>query len=161
MTTYTFIIFLHIIGTILGTGGSTIAEIQITKALKDSRVSDDERSLMHANYFMIRVGMAFIIVSALAMVVYYALDGNPAMVLSDKVWIKEFMFLMIIINAIALTRRWVPLWLGASISFTSWWGATFLGAAGYLPYSFLTYLIGYIVAIFAMAGLLHLIRNRK
>ena len=153
MDIYTIIVMGHVIGTILGTGGATVAELQIIKALKDKKVSADESALLHVNYGMIRVGMALILVSVIAMFWYYQNEGNSFLLTSEKLWIKDLMFVMIIINAIALHKRLVPLWLGASISFTSWWGATLLGLAGQLPYSFTTYLIGYIVAIFAVAGI--------
>lgn len=158
MDIYTFLVLLHVVGTILGTGGATVAELQIARALKDKRVSMDERALMHANYGMIRAGMAILLVSVLGMFWYFQAHGNNILFTSEKLWIKDFMFLMIILNALALQKRLVPLWLGASISFTSWWGATLLGLAGQLPYSFTTYLIGYIITVFAIAGLFHLLR---
>lgn len=159
MDIYTLIVAGHVIGTILGTGGATIAEFQITKALKDKKVSLEERALMHINYRMIRVGMAIIFVSVVAMFWYHLGKGNTWILTSEKLWIKDLMFVMIFLNAIALQKRWVPLWLGASISFTSWWGATLLGLAGRLPYSFFTYLVGYIIAIFVVAYILKLIRQ--
>lgn len=158
MDIYTFLVMLHVIGTILGTGGATVAELQIARALRDKRVSMDERALMHANYGMIRAGMAIIFVSIVGMFFYFEAQGSDALFTSEKLWIKDLMFIMIVLNAIALHKRFVPLWLGASISFTSWWGATLLGLAGQLPYSFTTYLIGYVIAIFAVAGLFHLLR---
>lgn len=159
MDIYTFIVAGHVIGTILGAGGATIAEFQITKALRDRKVSSDESALMHANYTMIRVGMAILFISVVAMFWYHLEQGNQFILTSEKLWIKDVMFVAIIINAVALTKRWVPLWLGASISFTSWWGATLLGLAGRLPYSFETYLVGYIAAIFLVAGVFHLVRK--
>lgn len=159
MEIYTLIVGGHVIGTILGTGGATIAEFQISKALADKRISSDERALMHANYAMIRVGMVIIGLSVIGMFWYHLNAGNSFIYLSEKLWIKDVMFLMIILNAVALHKRWVPLWLGASISFTSWWGATLLGLAGRLPYDFVTYLIGYTLAIFVVAGILHMIRK--
>lgn len=159
MDLYTIIVAAHVVGTILGAGGATIAEFQITKALKDKKVSADERALMHVNYRMIRVGMAILLVSVVAMFWYHLKEGNQFILTSEKLWIKEVMFAAIIVNAVALQRRWVPLWLGASISFTSWWGAALLGMAGRLPYSFETYLVGYVVAIFAVAGVFHLYRK--
>jgi hypothetical protein len=72
---------------------------------------------------------------------------------------KDVMFMAIFVNAFALHKRWVPLWLGASISFTSWWGATILGMAGRLPYSFETYFVGYIIAIGVVAFLARLLRR--
>lgn len=158
MDIHTFLVMLHVIGTILGTGGATVAELQIARALKDKRISMDERALMHANYGMIRAGMAIILVSIIGMFFYFQSQGNDLLFTSEKLWIKELMFLVIFLNAIALQKRLVPLWLGASLSFTSWWGATLLGLAGQLPYSFTTYLIGYVIAVLAVAGLFHLLR---
>lgn len=159
MDIYTFIVLLHVVGTILGTGGATLAELQITRALGDKKVSPDERALLHVNYGLIRVGMATLLVSVLGMYWFFAMQGSDVLFTSEKLWIKELMFVAIFVNALALQKRWVPLWLGASISFTSWWGATLLGLAGQLPYSFTTYLIGYIVAIIAVAGLSKYIRK--
>ncbi len=160
MDIYTVIVGLHIIGTILGTGGATVAEFQIKKALRDNNVCDNERALMHVNYGIIRVGMAIILVSIIGMFWYHLSEGNDWILYSEKLWIKDLMFVAIVVNAVALQKRWVPLWLGASISFTSWWGATLLGIAGRLPYSFLTYLVAYIIAIFVVAGILKLIHKR-
>ena len=154
MDIYQIIVASHVVATILGTGGATIAEFQITRALKDKKVSDEERALMHVNYTMIRVGMAIMLVSVIAMFWYHLSQGNDFILFSEKLWIKDLMFIAIIVNAVALTKRWIPLWLGASVSFTSWWGATLLGLAGRLPYDFTTYLIGYIFAIFIVAYLL-------
>lgn len=159
MDIYTLIVGLHVVGTILGTGGATVAELQITKALKDKQVDASEKALLHVNYTMIRVGMALLFVSILAMFWYHLEAGNRFILTSEKLWIKDLMFIMIFVNAIALHKRLVPLWLGASISFTSWWGATLLGLAGRLPYSFETYLFAYVVAIFAVAGILHGIKR--
>lgn len=160
MDLHTLIVMGHVIGTILGTGGATLAEVQIDRALRDGRVSDDERALMHANYWMIRVGLAFIIVSALALVWYYLEDGARWVLTSHKIWAKEVMTVVIIVNAVLLTKRWVPLWLGASISFTSWWGATLLGLTERLPYTFVQYMTVYVGAIFVVAGVLHLLRKK-
>ncbi|MEX0918318.1 MAG: hypothetical protein WDZ93_04145 [Candidatus Paceibacterota bacterium] len=159
MDIYTIIVAGHVIGTILGTGGATIAEFQITRALADKKVSPDERALMHVNYRMIRVGMAILLLSVIGMFWYHLREGNMWILTSEKLWIKDVMFAIIFINAVLLTKRWIPFWLGASISFTSWWGATLLGLAGRLPYSFETYLIGYIIAIFIVAGMSHLLRR--
>lgn len=159
MDIYTLIVGLHVVGTILGTGGATVAEFQITKALRDKRVNADEKALMHINYKMIRVGMALLFISVIGMFWYHLNAGNQFILTSEKLWIKDLMFVMIVFNAIALHRRLVPLWLGASVSFTSWWGATLLGLAGRLPYSFETYLVAYVLAIFVVAGFLHLLRR--
>ncbi len=159
MDLHTLLVFGHIAGTILGVGGATIAEVQIIQALRDGKVDSSERALMHANYTTIRVGMALIILSGLALVWWHLAQGNDWVITSAKIQVKDIMFVAIVANAIALTKRWVPLWLGAAVSFTSWWGATILGVMHRPPYSFLTLLIAYIVAIFVIAGIQHLIRR--
>ena len=161
MDIYTIIVAGHVIGTILGVGGATIAEFQITRALRDKKVSNDERELMHVNYTMIRVGMAVLLVSVIAMFWYHLDKGNNFILTSEKLWIKDIMFAAIFINAIALHKRLIPLWLGASISFTSWWGAALLGMAGRLPYSFETYLITYILAIGLVAWVSKILKSRS
>jgi len=159
MELHTLLIVGHIIGTILGAGGATIAEVQINVALKDGKVDPQERALMHANYWMIRVGILFIIVSGGLLVWSLYNSGQEWALTSPKAWIKEIMTAAIIFNAIALSKKWVPLWLGAGISFASWWGATILGIFGQLPFTFTEYVFGYIVFVLLVSGALHLIRK--
>lgn len=160
MDIYTFIIFLHVAGTILGVGGATVAEVQIHKALKDGSVSADEGALLHGTYRVLRVGMLLIIISVLGMLWHHYTNDTLGRLLNEKVWFKEFLFLIIIINAVSISNRWVPLWLGAAISFTGWWMATILGVAGRLPYSFWSYVLTFIIATVCVAGILHFIKSR-
>jgi hypothetical protein len=160
MDFYGIIVATHIIGTILGTGGATVAEVQINLALKDRSVSPDERALMHGNYFLIRVGMVLILLSVLGMVWYQLGQGNEWILTSAKLHAKYLMFAVIVVNAVLLSRRMMPLWLGASISLTSWWGATVLGLMGKLPYTLPVYLGVYMAAVVIVAGVLHLVRTR-
>lgn len=159
MDIYTFIILLHIVGTILGVGGATIAEVQITKALKDGKVSDDERNLMHGTYGVLRAGMVLIVISAFLMLWYQYSRGSYDLLLTDKVWFKEFLFIIIIANAAAISNRWVPLWLGAATSFTAWWMAAILGVMGRLPLSFFHYLFIFIVSTLVVAFILNTIKK--
>jgi len=159
MDIYTALIIAHVIGTALGAGGATLAEVQINKALKDGKVDASERALMHANYTTIRVGMVLILFSGLALVWWHLGQGNNWVLTSPKIWTKDIMFLVIIANAFFLTKRWVPLWLGSAISFTSWWGAAVLGIWRTHGISFPEFLIAYVAAIFIMAGILEAIRR--
>jgi len=160
MDVHLLLVFTHIAGTILGVGGATIAEVQIIKALKDGKVDDSEKALMHANYTIIRVGTFLVLLSGIALVWWwYFFGGSDWPLTSAKVWVKDIMILAIVINAWCLSKRYVPLWLGSAISFTSWWGATVLGTWRGIPYSFTEIFIGYLVAIVIMAGVLELIRK--
>ena len=66
MDLHTLLVLVHVAGTILGVGGATIAEVQVLKALKDGKVDANERALMHANYFIIRVGTVIVVLSGVA-----------------------------------------------------------------------------------------------
>ncbi len=159
MDLHTVFILGHIIGTALGLGGAVIAEVQVITALRDGKVDEGERALMHANYFLIRVGLALIIISGLALVWWHLAQGNTWVTTSPKVWVKEIMTAMIIVNAVLLTKHWIPLAVGSAISMTSWLGATVLGTWRSVPYSFTEIFIGYIVATVLVGLFLHLVRG--
>lgn len=159
MDLHTFLVLLHVIGTVLGVGGATMAEVNVVQALRDGKVDVNEKRMMHANYTVIRVGTVFILISAALLVWWHLSQGNTWVLTSGKVWAKEIMTIAIVVNAVALSRKWVPLWLGASISFVSWWAATILGVWRQVPFSFWTILMTYIVTIGVAAFLLHHIRN--
>jgi hypothetical protein len=160
MDLHTLLVIGHIAGTILGVGGATIAEVQVIQALKDGKVDASERALMHANYWVIRLGIAIILLSGLTLVWWWLTTGNSDWVLtSHKIWMKDLMLVVIIVNAVLLTKHWIPFWLGSALSFTSWWGATILGAWDHVPYTFTTLLISYVVAIGIVAAVLHFIKK--
>ncbi len=160
MELHTVLVFIHIAGTILGVGGATLAEIFYLSAVKHGKPGAGEKRLMHANYKMLRVGLALAVLSGIALIWYWvSVEGNPWPLESPKVWVKDIMVLVIIINAVLISKRWVPMWLGASLSFTSWWGATLLGAWREIPFSFWQIVSGYIVAIFVIAAILEGIKH--
>lgn len=159
MDLHTFLVIVHVAGAILGVGGATIAEVQIVQALMDGKVDASEKKLMHANYTVIRVGMALVLLSGLGLVWWWLTAGNSDWVITDgKILVKDVMLVAIFVNAVLLTKHWIPLWLGSAISFTSWWGGTILGLWR-TDYGFWPILIGYIIAIFVVAGILESIRR--
>lgn len=157
---YIFLVFMHVAGTILGVGGATLAEVFHVKALSDGKVHADEKALMHANYKVIRIGLLLIIVSGVGLLWWWVFMGNNDWPLTaPKVWLKDLLTGIILVNAILLTKRMVPMWLGASLSFTSWWGATFLGVWRHIPYTFWEMFSVYVIAVFVMAFVLEVIRR--
>ncbi|MCW9054723.1 MAG: hypothetical protein OQJ98_01960 [Candidatus Pacebacteria bacterium] len=160
MDIYNILVFLHIAGVILGVGGATLAEVFYLMALKDGDVDASERRMMHANYRTLRVGLVLIIFSGIAMVWWLvSVEGHTWPLHSAKLWAKEVMTAVIIINAVLISKRWVPMWLGASLSFTSWWAATLLGTWRDLSYSFGEVMIGYGIAVFVVAAILESIKK--
>jgi len=159
MDLQTILVIAHVAGTILGVGGATVAEVNIITALKDGKIDASERALMHANYTSIRVGLAIAILSGIALVWWHLNAGNTWVITSPKVWFKDLLVLVIIANAVFLSKRWVPLWLGSAVSFSAWWTATILGLWRGVPYGFLELLIGFIVIVLVVAGILELIHR--
>ena len=160
MDLHTILVILHVAGVILGVGGATIAEVNLIQALRDGKIDSSEKALMHANYTVIRVGMVFVLLSGLALVWWWlTVEGNDWVITSGKILVKDVMMGAIFLNAFLLTKHWVPLWLGAAISFTSWWGATILGLWR-TSHSFWAILIAYIIAIGLVALAQHLIRKK-
>jgi len=154
MDLHTILVLGHVIGTAMGLGGSIVAEAQIRKALADGNIESDERALMHANYFLIRVGLALIIVSGLALMFWFLSDGNTWVLKSEKLWVKDIMVAAIILNAVAISKRWVPLWLGSAVSLGSWLWATILGVWS-TSYSFWALMAGYVILVALVALILH------
>jgi len=159
MDIHTMLVIAHVAGAILGVGGATIAEVNIVRALKDGKVDVNEKHLMHGTYLVIRVGTLIVLLSGVALVwwIYFA-EGRVWPLESAKIWVKDVMLLVIVFNAWFLTKRWIPLWLGSALSFTSWWGATVLGLWR-TPYSFWELIAGYVVAIAVVAIILEMIRK--
>ncbi|MDP3958316.1 MAG: hypothetical protein Q8Q36_02535 [bacterium] len=141
----------HVLGTVLGLGGAIVAEVQVTQALRDGKIEDDERALLHANYFLIRIGMALIIVSGLALIWWHLGQGHQWALTSEKLWVKEIMVVVIIVNAVLLTKHWMPLAFGRSLSLVSWLGATVLGVWHTIPLGFFELLLVYAAVVLLVA----------
>lgn len=161
MDIHTLLVIGHIAGTILGVGGATLAEVNVFTALKDKTIDASEKQMMHANYTMIRVGTALIMLSALGLIAYYLLQGNTWVLTSEKLWAKDALLIIIILNAIALTKHWIPFWLGAALSFTSWWMAAILGVMRNASYTFIEYAGTYVLAVALVALALHFLHEKR
>jgi len=155
----TLLVIAHVAGTILGVGGATLAEINVMTALKDGKVDISERTLMHANYTMIRVGTALVVLSGIALVWWHLSQGNNWVLTSSKVWFKDLLVVFIILNAFLLAKHKIPFWLGSGVSFTAWWMATILGLWRGQPFNFFELLGGFVVLTLLVGWALELIKR--
>ena len=80
--------------------------------------------------------------------------------LDPKLWAKMTIVVILLINALLLQAHRIPMWLGASLSLTSWYSALVIGTWHGIPYSYLEILFGYAVAVAVVAVLLELIKKR-
>jgi len=149
----------HLIGTVLGVGAATFAEIFYLKALKDGEVSPDEGSLLKTTYAVLRIGLILGILSGFGFLVLYRLTGQEERLLDPKLWAKMTVIVILLVNALLLQAHRIPMWLGASLSITSWYTAMVLGAWRGIPYSYIEIMVGYAVVVIIMIFILEWIKK--
>ncbi|NQV93343.1 hypothetical protein HQ403_02490 [Candidatus Kaiserbacteria bacterium] len=159
MDIYTILILTHLVGTVLGVGSATFAEIFYLKALKDGEVSPDEGALLKSTYTVLRVGLILGVLSGFGFLLLYRFTGQEERLLDPKLWAKMTVIVILVINALMLQLHRIPMWLGASLSVTSWYAAMILGAWHGVPYSYIEIMAGYIVAVIVMIFVLEFIKK--
>ena len=159
MDWYNFLIIAHLIGTVLGVGGATFAEIFYLKAKKDGVIEPLEIDYLRTIYFILRIGLFILVITGFGFLLFYRLIGAGEVLLNPKLWAKLGIVVILVFNAFLIQTKKIPMWLGASVSLTSWYGAMILGAWRTLDASFASIIIVYIIAVFIMAGILKLIRR--
>lgn len=154
------LIITHLIGAVLGVGGATFAEIFYLKAKKDGVIEPLEIDHLRTIYFVLRIGLFISAITGFGFLLFYRLIGAPAEVFfNPKLWAKLSILIVLILNAFLIQIRKIPMWLGASVSLTSWYSALILGSWRTLDASFVSIIIFYIIAVFVIAGILELIKK--
>lgn len=128
---------LHILGTILGVGGATFAEIFLIKALRDGVIEPLEGDYLKTIYTILRVGLIITVISGFGFLFLYRVTGHEELLYNPKLWAKLTIVTIILINALLLQAHKIPLRFGGAISLASWYSAMLLGiwrttSAGYL-----------------------------
>lgn len=149
----------HIIGTVLGLGGATFAEIFYLKAAKDGVINATESDFLKTTYFILRLGMIILLFSGFGYLFFYRLTGQTELIYNPKLWAKLTIVLAIIFNALLLQAKKMPLWLGSAISLTSWYSAFILGSWRGLETSYISIIVLYIMAIIIVAAFLEIIKK--
>src|SRR3989338_2144896 len=158
MDVFPLLILAHIIGTVLGVGGATFAEVFHVRAMRDGVITADEGATLKICYTVLRIGLAMLLISGFGFLIYYRLTGQDELLYNPKLWAKMTIVFIIPINAILFQIRKIPTWLATAISLTSWYGALILGIYRDVPYSYLQIIGIYIVAVFAVAFILRRVK---
>ncbi|MAF59479.1 MAG: hypothetical protein QF858_02845 [Candidatus Pacebacteria bacterium] len=160
MEIYPFLTISHIVGIVLGVGGATFAEFLYLRALKDGVVDAEEKIILDTTYRIIRIGLFLAVISGFGFLLLFRFTGAEERLLDPKLWAKMSIVIILAFNAVLLTMHKIPFWLGSSLSLTSWYAALILGSWRPYPYSFMETIIAYVIAVFVVAYILHLIRSR-
>jgi hypothetical protein len=147
MTFYELLVIMHVIGTVLGVGAATFAEIHYTRFNIDDIITDDERKTLTTTYTVMRAGLFLLVISGFAFLLYFRLTENVAALTSPSFWAKMTIVAVIVGNALLLQARMVPFAIGAAVSITSWYAALVLGVIGKTNATYVEILMYYVVAI--------------
>ncbi|MBI3956532.1 MAG: hypothetical protein HY340_00895 [Candidatus Kerfeldbacteria bacterium] len=161
MTWNDFLTITHIIGTALGVGGATFAEIFYQKAIADGTVDPTEGAFLRTTYRILRIGMILLVLSGFGYFLLFRLEDHGSRLYSEKIWAKLTIVALILVNAILLELRKIPYWLGSSISITSWYAALILGTWGRRGLSYFLVIALYVAALIVVTAGLELLRRKQ
>lgn len=141
----------HIIGTVLGVGGDTFGAIFYFKAMQDGEVDLSESRLLRVCFNVLHIGLVLLVISGFGYFLEFRLEGFPERILQDRFIAKVALVVILLINAILLQVRKIPVWLGGAISIVSWYAALILGAWRGIQAELWQMILVYIAAIFLAA----------
>src|SRR3989344_6278731 len=160
MDWHTFLIITHIIGTVFGVGGATFAEVFYLKSIKDGDIDSTESSFLKTTYFILRIGIILLVLSGFGLLILNRLEGATQYLYNPRLWAKLTLTLVIVVNAILLEIRLIPIWLWFLLSFTSWYAVLVLGLwRGASAAGDVTIMLWYIIAVFVVAFILGAIKK--
>lgn len=136
----------HIIGAVLGVGGSTLAEVFLFQAGRAGKLDNTAVSFLRGTYQTIRVGTLLLIFSGFGYLLWFRYSGQSAWLYEDRIWMKMILMLIIGLNALLFQQKKISSLLGSTIFFTSWYAALVLGVWRGLTLSLATLLGMYLAA---------------
>ena len=128
MTIYIFLIITHIVGTVLGAGGATFAEIFFLKSAKDGTIDQEESAFLHITYAVLRIGMVLLVLSGFGFLLLYRFTDQAELLYNPKLWAKLTIIFALLMNVLGMQAHKMPFWLGSALSLVSWYAALTLGA---------------------------------
>ncbi len=151
----TFLKIGHIIGTVLGAGGATLAEFQLRQATRDGNITQAERGMLGVTYWIIRLGLILIVFSGFGYFLYLRVQPHLSFVLYEpRMWAKLTLIGILVVNAFLLQVHRIPTWVGAAVSITSWYSALILGAWRSLDAGYIMIMLVYLILLFPVLWLM-------
>lgn len=160
MTFYEILVIMHIVGTVLGVGAATFAEIHYARFNSDDIITDDERKTLATTYTVMRVGLLLLVISGFAFLLYFRLTEYVTTLTSPSFWAKMTVVAVLVGNALLLQVRMMPFAIGTAVSLTSWYAALVLGVIGKTSATYVEILVYYAIAIVLVGISLRWIHTR-
>lgn len=159
MDLHSILLITHLIGVALGVGGATFGGILYLKAMKDGKIDPMEGEWLSIIFKVVRIGLAILVVTGFGFFLEYRFTGQEERLLDPRLWAKLTIILILVANALMIQMRKIPMWLGESLSLTSWYGALVLGIMRGADYSYFTFLIFYAISVVIVIGILSIIKR--
>ena len=159
MDIHSILITAHLIGVALGVGGATFGGILYLKAMKDGKIDPMEGEWLSVIFTVLRIGLVILVISGFGFFIEYRFTGQEERLLDPRLWAKMTIILVLVFNALLIQMRKMPMWLGESLSLSSWYGALVLGIMQSVVYSYTAFLIFYVIAVFVVIGILSIIKS--
>ncbi|HEY4475670.1 MAG TPA: hypothetical protein VJB92_03040 [Candidatus Paceibacterota bacterium] len=149
----------HLLGTVLGVGGATFAEIFYLKSLRSGTINETTGDFLKTTYRILRIGMIILIISGFSYLIVNRLEGHAERLYSPRLWSKLTITAILLLGVVAWQAKKIPIWLGSAVSLTSWWAALILGAWRGLGATYLEIIVAYFLLVALMGIALSLIRK--
>lgn len=161
MEWYTLLKFAHILGTVLGVGATTLAEIFTIKFAKSDDLSPTEHYILQTCYSVIRWGLALLIFSGFGYLIIWRLNmAGPELFFNSRFIAKITIVGILLFFTLLMNLKMIRMELGSAIAITSWYMAMFLGIWRSLQWSYLVFIAFYVSALIVIYFLLDYLRKR-
>jgi len=160
MDIYAILVLMHIIGTVLGVGAATFAEINILHQLHEGNKDPDESLILQITYNVLRIGLFILVISGFGFLIYYNTIGFQGYAFSPQFWTKLSIIGIIAANAVLLHLRLIPFAWGSAIAITSWYTVLTLGVLRGIEFAVMDIVIVYLLVIVLMHYIFSKLRKR-
>jgi hypothetical protein len=162
MEWYPLLKLLHILGTALGVGGTTLAEIFYTKFQKDGRLSPTEHRVLQTCYSLLRWGLSLLVFSGFGYLILWRLNFlGPEVFFDSRFLAKMTIVVILLLVSLLINLKMINMDWGSSISFSAWYAAMILGIWRSLEMSYLTFIFFYIMATAVVYFIFKKIRSKS
>lgn len=160
MTFYELLVIMHVVGTVLGAGAATFADVFHARFTKDGVITEDERNTLATTYGILRLGLSLLVISGFAFLLYFRLTEHVGILTSPSFWAKMTVVGFLLSNAVLLQARLIPVAVGAAVSLTSWYTALVLGVIGKTTFGYGEIILYYVVATVLVGIMLRWFHSR-
>ncbi len=141
----------------IGAGTSTLAVVNFFYAIADGKIDETERNFMGITYVVLRVAMAFILITLILLTILGCLSEGAAF-FTGYTTAESILVAILFVNSFLMTIRLMPSTFGPAIQASSWYSLAFLQAL-YTYYqadfSLLVFCFSYLTFLFFAVSLIN------